>query len=338
MNRKPPPPLTPPTLRSVESLAADVASDAEVALGAARIAKRAAESMPKPDRRLDPNFQRLTGQEQSFLARISPRRNRWPELREIDERIAELDRRQEGLSAGLVDLRGRRERADAEHAEHLAAWLAAGQAEPRPASEVRALEDAISEAAAEYAAIDSLRERVLAERIAYVERHRKRLVADAERETGEARVRYLELVDQMEQTRAALVELRETTIWASLYPSETLASFAPSHALVGGRPRETARHLAGVEQSIAAPNAFSLLRADAEHFGQVSTREQAAEMQGVSTAELTGDEAMWADGDADLARRKREKERLLSAGGNTTVDALKLLEAQRAGTPPIGSQ
>jgi hypothetical protein len=117
-----------------------------------------------------------------------------------------------------------------------------------------------------------------------------------------------------------------------------LASYAPSHALVGGRPRETARHLASVEQSIAAPNAFSLLRADAEHFGQVSTRDQAAAMQGVSTAELTGDEAMWAESDADLARRKRERERLLAAGGNTTVDALKLLEAQRAGTPPLGSQ
>jgi hypothetical protein len=61
-------------------------------------------------------------------------------------------------------------------------------------------------------------------------------------------------------------------------------------------------------------------------------------MQGVSTAELTGDEAMWAESDADLARRKRERERLLAAGGNTTVDALKLLEAQRAGTPPLGSQ
>jgi hypothetical protein len=336
--RKKPPPLHPATRPSLEALAREAGEAADIALGSAHIAKRAADSMPKPDRRLDPNFQRLSGQEQSFLARISPRRNRWPELRAIDERLAELDRRQEGLSAGLVDLRGRRERADAEHAERLAAWLEAGQAEPRPTSEVRALEDAIAEAEAEYAAIDTLRERVLGERIAYVEKHRKRLVADAERETAQAKARYLELCDQAEQARAALVELRETTIWASLYPSEVLATYAPSHALVGGRPRETARHLASVEQSIAAPNAFSLLRADAEHFGQVSTREQAAAMQGVSTAELTGDEAMWADSDADLARRKREKDRLLAAGGNTTVDALKLLEAQRAGTPPLGSQ
>jgi hypothetical protein len=61
-------------------------------------------------------------------------------------------------------------------------------------------------------------------------------------------------------------------------------------------------------------------------------------MRGVSTAELTGDEAMWADSDADLAWRKREKERLLAAGGATTVDALKLLEALTHGMPPLGSQ
>jgi hypothetical protein len=159
----------------------------------------------------------------------------------------------------LIDLRGRRERAEGEHAERLAAWLEAGQAEPRPTSEVRALEDAIVETEAEYAAIDSLRERVLAERIEFVERHRKRLVADAERETEQAKTRYLELVDQAEQARAALIELRETSIWAALYPSEVLATFAPSHALVGGHPRETARHLSSVEQSSAAPAAFSLL-------------------------------------------------------------------------------
>jgi hypothetical protein len=60
-------------------------------------------------------------------------------------------------------------------------------------------------------------------------------------------------------------------------------------------------------------------------------------MKGITTAELTGDEAMWAGSDADLAWQKREKERLIGAGGRTTVDALKLLEAQRSGLGPIGS-
>ena len=82
---------------------------------------------------------------------------------------------------------------------------------------------------------------------------------------------------------------------------------------------------------------LALLRADAEYVASVSTREQAAEMKGITTAELTGDEAMWADSPADIAWREREKERLVGAGGRTTVDALKLLEAQRSGLGPIGS-
>jgi hypothetical protein len=61
---------------------------ADIALGSAQIAKKAAkkvlDAVPTPDPREDVNYQRLSGLEQSMLARISPRhRNRWPELRAI---------------------------------------------------------------------------------------------------------------------------------------------------------------------------------------------------------------------------------------------------------------
>jgi hypothetical protein len=64
----------------VEALVREVGEAADIALASAHIAKRAAEAMPKPDPRDDVNYQRLSGLEQSFWARISPRRNRWPEL------------------------------------------------------------------------------------------------------------------------------------------------------------------------------------------------------------------------------------------------------------------
>jgi hypothetical protein len=330
------PPLYPPERQSVAALAREAGEAADIALGSAQIAKKAADSIPKPDPREDVNFKRLSGQEQSFLARISPRRNRWPELHAIDERLEQFDRRQEELRVTLIDLRGRRERADAAYADVLAAWMAADQRDPKPVSEAKALDEAIAEAEAEHAAIDSLRMGVLEERIAFVDKHRKRLVRDAERETEQAKGRYLEAVDELEQVREQLVGLRETTVWASLFPSETLATMAPSHALVGGRRRESEQHLPGTGQ-VPAHAVLALLRADAEYCASVSTVEQAAAMQRVSTAELTTREAMWADSDADLARRKREKERLLAAGGSTTVDALKLLEAQRSGLAPLGS-
>ena len=60
-------------------------------------------------------------------------------------------------------------------------------------------------------------------------------------------------------------------------------------------------------------------------------------MAGTTPAGLTGDEAMWADSDEDKERQRRERERLRAEGGSTTVDALKHLEAQRHGLPPLGS-
>lgn len=304
---------------------------ADIALGSAQIAKRAAESIPKADPRDDVNFKRLAGLDQGFWARISPRRNRWPELLAIDERLVGFDRRQEELRVTLVELRGRHERAGAEYAAELAEWMAAGEQDAKPASQAKALEEAIAEAGAEHEAIDSLRTRVLEERIAYVEKHRTRLVRDAERETEEAKGRYLAAVEMLAEAREDLVGLRETAVWAALVPSELLGSMAPSHALVGRRRREAEQHLPGVSGELPAHAVLALLRADAEYFATVSTVEQAAAMQGVSTAELTTREAMWAGSDADLAWQKREKERLIAAGGRTTVDALKLLEAQRFG-------
>jgi tetratricopeptide (TPR) repeat protein len=269
--------------------------------------------------------------EQSMLARISPRhRNRWPELLAIDERWEACDRRQEQLRGSLVDLRGRRERAEGDYADALAAWMAAGQPEPRPGSEAKALDEAIAEGEGEYAAMDTLRDRILEERIAFVAKHRRRLVADAQGEAEQAQARYLKAIDELAQAREDLIGLRETVVWASLYPSETLQTMAPSHALVGGRRRETEQQLPGVGQ-LPVHSVLALLRADVVYCATVSTVEQAAGMRGVTTAELTTREAMWAGSEADLARQEREKEQLVAAGGSTSIDVLKLLEAQRFG-------
>ena len=76
---------------------------------------------------------------------------------------------------------------------------------------------AIVEAGAALAAQDVLRDRILEERIAFVEKHRKRLVRDAERETERAKERYLGLVGGVEQLREELVGLRQTAVWAAVY-------------------------------------------------------------------------------------------------------------------------
>ena len=58
-----------------------------------------------------------------MLARLSPRhRNRWPDVVAFDDRVSELDRRQEELVATLAVLRAWREQAEDRHAEALAAF------------------------------------------------------------------------------------------------------------------------------------------------------------------------------------------------------------------------
>ncbi len=76
-------------LRSV--LEADAA--AAEAFRAAELAQKFAQEAkpPPPDPRTGPAFELLRRGEGLALARIGPRRNRWPELRRIDERVEEVD-------------------------------------------------------------------------------------------------------------------------------------------------------------------------------------------------------------------------------------------------------
>ena len=62
---------------------------------------------------------------------------------------------------------------------------------------------------------------------------------------------------------------------------------------------------------MVASEVFDLLRSDATVFTTISTREQKAEMEGVSEAMLVGDQAMWAGSDEDREWQRREKARLL---------------------------
>jgi len=297
--------------RRAEFAADAAAIDAQTAIDAAKFVKEQADKLPKPDLREDVNFQRLAGLEQSMLARISPwGRNRWPELVRLEERIAEFDQRQEDVRTKLRELHERRGRAETDHAAAFAEWLHTDQVGAKPVSEAAELEAGIIEGNAELAALDNLRDRVLEEKIDFVRKHRKRLVQDAEQATGEARERYLRLVDELAQVREELIGLRTTTVWAQVFPSETLASQPPHAALMGGRLNEQEQHLPGLKRELPVYALLALLRADADYFSTVSTIEQAAIMQNTTPKALKGG-AMWAGSEEDVAWQKRDKERLI---------------------------
>ena len=320
--------------------AAAAGTATDVAVDAARLALKAAKSVPvpvpvPPDPRDDPNFAVLAGPEQSWFARLSPRRSRWPDVAAVDAKIADLDQRQQALHGQLTDLHQRRQTADADAARRMADWLIDSHGE-RPQNEAQALDDQIADLSAEYQAIDIRRESVLNEKIALVTKRRRSLVRDAERAVDAAKKKYLDAVDAVVAARAELVDANQSRIWACCFPNDVLQTYPPDHVMVSGRRRESERN--GFTSAVPATSIFGLLRDDAQVFTTITTRDQQAQMQGVSTAALSGDEAMWDDSDEAEAWRKRERERLRQAGATTSVDALALLEVQRHGVPPLGTQ
>jgi hypothetical protein len=302
-----------------DQAAREAGEAADIALASAAIAKKAARdaeaAVSPPDPREGPHFDLLRGDNDGVFARMSPRRNRWPELEQIDGRIAEVDQQQAQIAAEQLAVMERRRDADARHQLALADWFAAGQPDPRPVSEAGELDDRAAALQAEHAARDILRDRLFEERAAYVVTKRKSLVRDADRATQKRLARCLALLDELEQAREDLIALRQSTVWAALYPSEALANEPPfSNALAGGRQSIQQKHLPGVSKSmLIAGNVLALLRDDVRHCAAALTVEQAAEISGGSSASIAGKDAAWQDRKFELEQERRQKQAAIEA-------------------------
>src|SRR4051794_33842230 len=62
----------------------------------------------------------LVSAETNALRRLSPRRNRWPEVAKFDTSVAELERQHSQASTALADLHNRIAQAPTAHADALA--------------------------------------------------------------------------------------------------------------------------------------------------------------------------------------------------------------------------
>lgn len=291
---------------------------ADVALAAAAIARKAAAeaqaTVPVPDPRDAPHFGLFRRAEGWAAARINPRRSRWPELQQMDERVVEIDQAQTRALAELGEVQQMRASAEPEHQARLADWLAGGQQGPRPVSEAGDLDTRIAELAAEVAALDIARERIFGERVAYVQKHRKRLLREAEAERKRRHRRCLTLVDELEREREELIACRQTELWAALFPHDALASEAPfTNCIAGARLKVQERHLPGVKVQLPAHSVFGLLRDDASHCATVVTTAQAAALSGSTEKELTDREATWQDRKFEHAQQRREHQEAIDA-------------------------
>jgi hypothetical protein len=282
---------------------------AEITLDAAgRAVQAAKDAAPPPaDPRNESFHAALVAGERSAFARIMPTRNRWSELRAIEERVTAIDQQQAATLDTIHDLFAREREAEAEYPSVLAGWLAAGQKDERPAPTAPGLKQQREEMQALHDALDEHRAAVLAEQVEFMVKHRGRLVPEADKATAAAEARALELVDELAAVREDLVLCREAALWARLYPSEALL-VQPDRSIAGGRKQPLERAVPGLRNSVQPERIFELLRQDVRYLAAAATPEQKAALAGQDPRKHGGSE--WADTD-EGRQRAHERQRLL---------------------------
>ena len=298
--------MTPSPLEDAERDAALAAAEATPRAPAARPRGREGEPFEASDRTGMPPVAELGRLETNAFRRLSPRRNRWPDLVATDERVADVERRHGEAGQQLRELREQLANAPSADADRLASWLA-DQKGPRPQSSIPALELEIAEAEAEVAGLEILVTRELAAKAEYVEKHRKRLVRDAAAQTSEEHERVIALVDQLEQARAELVGAREAALWAALYPGEQASRGPQSSLLAAGRAKPV-RETLGLETAVQYGRVLKALAADADYWRDAGTTpEQRAEMTGTTESDPTRDVVWTATPEGVAAERARKE-------------------------------
>ena len=158
--------------------------------------------------------------ESPFLHRVSLRRNPWPEVVAYDERARELSQRVATLNDEIVAREEALGKAAEADREALTAWQLADGKRPRPEPTAPAIEREIEEKKADQDAANAAVERVYEDKSRFVERHRSRLVGEADKATQGARDRYARAIEEAEAARDELIDYRAASLWANLFPGE----------------------------------------------------------------------------------------------------------------------
>ena len=248
--------------------------------------------------------------ERRALLGIVPRRSLWKELAPLDEQIGEMQQRLSAAQSRTSALLSERVGAPERDTDTLARWQLSGAKGPRPEPTTAALDEQITAAQLDADALERATDVVLEERAAYVEKHRSRLASVAEQQTQAARDRMLPLIDELEATRASLVECRQATLWALCYPDAAASTETPTGQIAGGlaQPVVDTLGLRPAPQLIAA-RVLELLRRDAEVLATATTPEQ-AKLLGDDAAKPGG--AYWHDSDEGRAWEVEQRQQALA--------------------------
>jgi hypothetical protein len=246
----------------------------------------------------------LATAETNAFRRISPVRNRWPELAEIDARVADLEQRSASCSAELADLYDRRAAAPGADSDRMAAWQLDGQKGPRPVPQAESIDTEIVQRQADLDGIAVAIGQVLAEKAAYVEKHRARLVKEADKAVETAHTRQRELIEELARTREGLAELRQSALWAATFPDPAASQTAQPELLAGGL-RKPVEDAIGITTQVNVARLWDALRADADLLKDAATPAQRALLEGRDGRKPAG--TTWFDTEEGAAQRKQDQ-------------------------------
>lgn len=239
-----------------------------------------------------------------------PRRSAWPDLTEIDERIGDLAARHGEAMEVVRALHERRANAPSADADRLAEWELGGRKGAKPAPTADALDGEIADAELSRDALERAGDVVLEAKGAFIAKNRDRLAAVADQQTEVARERMIELVDELERTRDAIIECRQAATWARCYPDAAASGQAPTSQIACGRAQPIIDEL-GLRPApqLMAASLLALFRQDAELLATVMTPAQREHLGG--DAKPKDGAPVWVDTDEGRAqaRRVREQER-----------------------------
>jgi hypothetical protein len=154
-----------------------------------------------------------------------------------------MAQRQADAGASLTRAEESLQRAPQDDARSLASWLADGERGERPTASVYERERERDAARLLLDAVAVEFDAALSERLAYVEKHRERMLEDAQRDVTEAREALLKHVHGLHELRDILLAARETLAWAASYPDPAEGFGFPNALALGLRgPVEKTLH------------------------------------------------------------------------------------------------
>jgi hypothetical protein len=254
-----------------------------------------------------PPVQRLASLEEQARHRLSPRKPLWAEVATFEARIGDLEARHRQVLSDLRNANGQLGSVDQRDAAALAQWELDGRSGEKPEAEKSGLQDHVAELERERDGLAGAIAQVLADKAAYVQKHRSRLTATASRLVNEAKARYVQAVEQMAAARAELVELRQTELWAHVFPDEAAFRMPRADHLALGASSQYPPGLA--DRALSADGVLALLRTDAEAVAGSMSTAQRIVIQGLDPNQPPN--TYWTDSDeareaskADLQRRR----------------------------------